>query len=120
MMQHESVEEEEDDDDDDDDDEEGVLFVSKNDLSKEALRVADVTMILKSPCAPAAPFRRTKIFLSRPRSTSLCKERSCASSTITTEYLLSKGSVSVSRSRRPSVTYLMAVFGPHLESKRTP
>ena len=62
--------------------------------------------------------RRCTTPLSTPSRMSVLRERSCASSMITTLYFVSSGSVRDSRSSTPSVQYLMSVEGPVTSSKR--
>ena len=61
---------------------------------------------------------RSTIRLTIPINISVLTLRSCASSIITIEYLLSEKSLAISRSRIPSVINLMAVLLETLVSNR--
>eukprot|EP00982_Pelagococcus_subviridis_P010006 30960-Pelagococcus_subviridis.AAC.6 len=76
-----------------------------------ALSVAEVTMSRKS-------LRRATTFFKIPKSTSVCSDRSCASSMITQLYASRSDSRSVSLSNTPSVMYLITVSGPVQSSNR--
>ena len=68
-----------------------------------AFSVADVTTSRRSRRRDNTPFRS-------PNSTSVCNDRSCASSMITTLYFSRSGSRSDSLSSTPSVMYLIWVL----------
>ena len=97
---------------------------SKKSEKEEASSVADITTILsgghRDPSGLVAfrSRRRACIPLSVPRRKSVCSVRSCASSIITTPYLLSSGSVIASRSSIPSVRNFIFVPSLLTSSKR--
>ena len=80
----------------------GHLLKYSENLS--ASNVADVTMTFRSGL-------RFNVFFSNPKSTSVAIVRSCASSSIITEYRFKSGSRSTSRCNIPSVIYLIFVSG---------
>lgn len=62
---------------------------------------------------------KMKYFLRRPRRMSVWRDRSWASSTITTEYFVRRGSIIILRTRAPSVRKFMRVRpGVETSSKR--
>jgi len=77
----------------------------------DAFSVADVTINLKS-------LRLATTFFKIPKSTSVCKLLSCASSMIIAEYSSKSESLSVSLSKTPSVMYLIIVSELVQSSKR--
>ena len=83
----------------------------KKSLNRSEFMVADVTMSFKS-------VRRCMTFFMIPNSTSVFRDRSCASSMIITEYCSNAGSLMLSRSRIPSVMYLIFVAGDVQSSNR--
>lgn len=84
----------------------------KNSENFSAYNVADEIMIFISGLSTATS-------LIRVSKMSVCSERSCASSTIITEYEAKSGSSKNYRSNIPSVMYLIIVFSEVLSSKRT-
>ena len=83
----------------------------KNSLKRSLFMVAEVTMSFRS-------LRSFSSFFMMPNSTSVFSDRSCASSMMTTLYCDSRRSPIVSRSRMPSVMYLMRVASLVTSSKR--
>mmetsp|Transcript_12415 Transcript_12415/g.45919 ORF Transcript_12415/g.45919 Transcript_12415/m.45919 type:complete len:207 (+) Transcript_12415:989-1609(+) len=92
----------------------GILNIGappKKSENLPASSVAEVTMSFR-------PSRRVSTFLSTPKSTSVLRLRSCASSMMIALYLSRSASLSVSLRSTPSVRYLITVSGPVTSSKR--
>ncbi len=88
-----------------------TAFPAKKRKKSSACSVALLTTIRNSGL-------RFRIFLRIPRRISVLSDRSCASSTMITEYRESNGSTKASRSSRPSVRNLMRVEDDVTSSKR--
>ena len=84
---------------------------SKYVLNASAFIVAELTITLKSLRSASTRFKR-------PRTKSMFRLRSCASSTMTTEYLCIHGSSFISCKRMPSVMIFIRVVSSVLSSKR--